>query len=107
MDPSSKTASAQTRWLTKVSTVVVAMTVLIQVSLTPPVSALRALVAEADSLADLWLRSRKASASSIPPTVHSDEEVRQWFNEAVVPSREVWVADLHGDLVALMVLDGQ
>ncbi len=67
----------------------------------------RALLAEADSLADLWLRSRKASASSIPPTVHSDKDVRQWFNEVVVPSQEVWVADLHGDLMALMVLDGQ
>lgn len=67
----------------------------------------RALPAEADCLADLWLRSRGASAPSIPPTVHSDEEVHRWFDEVVVPSCEVWVADHQGEVVALMVLDGE
>ncbi len=67
----------------------------------------RALPAEADALADLWLRSREASAPSIPPTPHPDEEVRQWFDEVVLTSCDVWVADHRGDVVALMVLDGE
>jgi len=67
----------------------------------------RALPAEADALAALWLRSREASAPSIPPTVHADEDVHQWFEEVVMPSCEVWVADRQGELVALMVLDGE
>ena len=67
----------------------------------------RALPAEANSLADLWLRSRKASAASIPPIVHSDEEVHRWFDEVVVPSCEVWIADDESEVVALMVLDGE
>jgi GNAT superfamily N-acetyltransferase len=65
----------------------------------------RAFPAEADALAALWLRSRAASVPSIPPTVHTDEEVRRWFHEVLLPSSEVWVADSEGDVVALMVLD--
>ena len=65
----------------------------------------RALPAEAGSLAALWLRSRAASAPSIPPSIHTDEEVHHWFEEVVLPSREVWVADRQGEAIALMVLD--
>ena len=65
----------------------------------------RALPAEPDSLAALWLRSRAASVPSIPPAVHTDEEVRRWFKEIVFPSSEVWVADSGGGVSALMVLD--
>lgn len=65
----------------------------------------RALPAEAGSLAALWLRSRAASVPSIPPAVHTDEEVHRWFEEVVLPSCEVWVADSRGEVTALMVLD--
>jgi len=60
---------------------------------------------EAGPLAALWLRSRAASVPAIPPTVHTDEEVHRWFEEIVLPRREVWVVDRGGELVALMVLD--
>jgi GNAT superfamily N-acetyltransferase len=60
---------------------------------------------EAGPLAALWLRSRTASFPSIPPTVHTDEEVHQWFEEVVLPTCEVWVADSSGEAMALMVLD--
>jgi GNAT superfamily N-acetyltransferase len=43
----------------------------------------------------------------IPPAVHSDEEVHQWFEEVVLPTREVWVADGPHGPVALMVLDDE
>jgi GNAT superfamily N-acetyltransferase len=65
----------------------------------------RALPAEADSLAALWLRCRAASVPSIPPAVHTGEEVRRWFKEIILPSSEVRVADREGDVKALMVLD--
>jgi len=65
----------------------------------------RAVATEAAPLATLWLRSREASAPSIPPTVHTDEEVHRWFEDEVLPSAEVWVADRRGHVVGLMVLD--
>ena len=67
----------------------------------------RAHQGEAGSLAELWLRSRAASIPSIPPTIHTDDEVRQWFEDIVLPTREVWVAESTGEIVALMVLDNE
>jgi GNAT superfamily N-acetyltransferase len=60
---------------------------------------------ETESLAALWIRSRTGSFPSIPLTVHTDDEVRRWFEEFVLPSCEVWVADSGGEAIALMVLD--
>ena len=67
----------------------------------------RAVAGEGRRLAALWLRSRGASAPSIPPAVHTDAEVRQWFEEVVLPTREVWVAGTPHQPVALMVLDDE
>jgi len=67
----------------------------------------KAVQGEAGSLSALWLRSRTASAPSIPPTVHSDDEVNRWFEEVVLPICEVWVADSSGEAIALMVLAQQ
>jgi GNAT superfamily N-acetyltransferase len=58
-------------------------------------------------IAELWLRSRRASVPAIPPPVHSDDEVRSWFADVVLPDREVWVAHAEGVAVGLMVLDGK
>jgi GNAT superfamily N-acetyltransferase len=62
---------------------------------------------EAHDLANLWLRSRLASVPSIPPTVHPDDDVRRWFEEVVLPLREVWVAERNLEPMALMVLNGE
>jgi GNAT superfamily N-acetyltransferase len=67
----------------------------------------RAVPGEARGLAALWLRSRGSSAPSIPPTVHTDAEVHQWFEEVVLPTREVWVVAGPHEPVALMVLDDE
>jgi GNAT superfamily N-acetyltransferase len=67
----------------------------------------KAVPGEAGSLAALWLRSRSASFPSIPPTVHTDEEVHRWFGDVVLPTCEVWVADRSGEAIALLVLDQQ
>jgi GNAT superfamily N-acetyltransferase len=68
----------------------------------------RAVPNDAESLAALWIRSRAASVPSIPPSVHSSEEVHRWFKEEVVPSFEVWVADVGGgDITGLIALDNE
>ena len=61
---------------------------------------------EADAVAQVWLRSRAASVPAIPPPVHADDEVREWFRLVVLPTREVWVVEVEGTIVATLVLDG-
>lgn len=65
----------------------------------------KAVLEEADTVASVWLRSRWAAAPAIPPPAHTEAEVRGWFRRVVLPSRDVWVADDNGELVALLVLD--
>lgn len=62
---------------------------------------------EAGDIAGVWLRSRAASAPEIPPPVHTEEEVRAWFQHVVIPEREVWVADDGGAVVAMLVLEDE
>jgi GNAT superfamily N-acetyltransferase len=57
-------------------------------------------------VANLWLRSRQASIPANPPPVHDDDDVRAWFAAVVMPTREVWVVEEEGAVVALMVLEG-
>jgi GNAT superfamily N-acetyltransferase len=61
---------------------------------------------EAAGVAAVWLRSRQASIPAIPPPVHTDEEVHEFFATVVLPERETWVIDDdHGEIVALLVLE--
>jgi GNAT superfamily N-acetyltransferase len=71
-----------------------------------PGSLRRASGADALAVAELWLRSRRASAT-IPPGAHTDEEVRAWFRDVVLPSREVWVKIDGPGLTAMMVINGE
>jgi GNAT superfamily N-acetyltransferase len=60
---------------------------------------------EGDAIADLWLRSRKASFPANPRPIHDDEDVRNHFAAVVMPTMEVWVIDGAGPgIVAFMVL---
>ncbi len=65
----------------------------------------RAQLAEAADIADLWLRSRSASVPQIPAPVHDDDEVRAYFQQVVLPKREVWLAEDGDSVVAVLVLD--
>jgi GNAT superfamily N-acetyltransferase len=61
--------------------------------------------ADADAVADLYLRARRA-AVDIPSNVHSDVETRRWVAAHVVAHTELWLAeDDAGALVGLVVLD--
>lgn len=62
---------------------------------------------EAHDVASLWVRSRSASVPHIPPPVHTDDEVRAFFEHVVLPQREVWVADDGHVVVAVLVLDDE
>jgi GNAT superfamily N-acetyltransferase len=42
---------------------------------------------------------------TIPPAAHSDDQVRAWFRDVVLPSKEVWVTTLGPEITAMMVLD--
>jgi GNAT superfamily N-acetyltransferase len=59
---------------------------------------------DAGPLAELYLRARKAAIPTIPMTAHTDDEVRAWIAELVIPRSEVWLAE-SGELVGLLVLD--
>jgi len=60
---------------------------------------------ESRSVADLWLRSRKASIPANPATIHDDEDVREYFDNVVLRDMEVWVIDTSNrGIVALMAL---
>ena len=63
----------------------------------------RATAKDAAPIAEVWLRSRKASIPANPPPVHSDDEVRAFFADVAVPTMEAWVAD-DGGVVGLLVL---
>jgi GNAT superfamily N-acetyltransferase len=62
---------------------------------------------EVGDVAYVWLRARAAAIPAIPAPVHSDEEVRSWFERVVLPDREVWVAAVDGAIVGVLVLDGE
>ncbi|MEU5889932.1 GNAT family N-acetyltransferase [Streptomyces sp. NPDC047461] len=65
----------------------------------------RATASDAAAAADVWLRS---FAAALPTVVRprSDDDVRDYFREVVVPLRETWVADADG-IVGVMVLNGE
>jgi GNAT superfamily N-acetyltransferase len=64
--------------------------------------------ADAVAAAEVLIAARAAAAAAgtIPPAVHSDAEVRDWFASVVLPGREVWVAEkVDGGLAGLLVLE--
>jgi GNAT superfamily N-acetyltransferase len=61
---------------------------------------------DATAVAVLWLRSRRASVPAIPPPVHSDDEVRDYFEYVVVPQGATWVLETSDGPVALLALAG-
>ncbi len=72
----------------------------------PEITFRRATADDASQVADVWLRSFDAAL----PTVvrpHSDDDVRNYVRDVVVPDRETWVAESEGDgIVGMMVLAG-
>lgn len=61
---------------------------------------------DAAVVADVWLRSFTAALPSVR-RAHTDDQVRSWFREVVVPGQETWVVTVEGSVVGMMVLDGE
>jgi GNAT superfamily N-acetyltransferase len=72
----------------------------------PEVRTRRARAVDADEIATLWLRSRRAAFPAIPAAVHTDDEVHDWIAHVVLVDRETWVSEHGGRIVALLVVDG-
>ncbi|MFJ5777192.1 GNAT family N-acetyltransferase [Streptomyces sp. NPDC093094] len=66
----------------------------------------RAVAADADAVADVYLRSFDTALPTVR-RAHSDDEVRAYLRDVVVPGHETWVAEAEGVVVGLMVLDGE
>ncbi|MGB8860961.1 MAG: GNAT family N-acetyltransferase [Ilumatobacteraceae bacterium] len=60
---------------------------------------------DARECADVYLRSRAFALPTVPP-VHAEREVRRWMADEIVGRTDMWVAEVDGTIVALMVLDG-
>lgn len=56
--------------------------------------------------AEVCLAARHANRATIPALVHTDDEVRRWFRDVVMPERDVWVAEADDVVVGVLVLDG-
>jgi ribosomal protein S18 acetylase RimI-like enzyme len=61
---------------------------------------------DTDEAAAVWWRSRHAQDSQLPPAIHSEEQVRGWFAEVLLPDGQSWVAMDDGRIVAVLTLDG-
>lgn len=61
---------------------------------------------EGPQVATVWLAARRAAVPAIPAPVHADDDVRRWICEQVLPTQEVWVAEVDGLVAGLLVLAG-
>ena len=62
----------------------------------------RARASDAEVIANVWLRSRRASIPSIPEPVHSDEEVRAWVSDVLLPDGGTWVVEDESGVIGMM-----
>ena len=63
----------------------------------------RATEADADSIAEVYLRSRKELVACAP-LVHSDQSVREWIRRKLIPSGGVTVARVDGVVVGFVAM---
>jgi GNAT superfamily N-acetyltransferase len=59
---------------------------------------------EAEAVGELMWQVREQNVGPIPPQLHSLEETRVWMRDVMFPTREAWVAESAGRLVALLLL---
>ena len=63
----------------------------------------RASEADSEAVTEVWLRSFDAALPTVR-RAHSDDEVRAWFRNVVVPYKQTWVAVAGTEVVGLLVL---
>jgi GNAT superfamily N-acetyltransferase len=70
-----------------------------------PITFRRATAADADEVAGVYIASRRGAAAHLP-TVGTDDEIRAFVINQMVPERETWVAEDAGRIVAVLTLHG-
>lgn len=66
----------------------------------------KALNDDAQKVAEVYIRTRRAATPYIPQYVHTDDEVREWISSMVIPMQDTWVAETEDrKIVAMMALD--
>lgn len=60
---------------------------------------------DAADISEVFLVTRREALPDLPQ-VHSDDEVRTWIMEVVLPRTTVWVAETDGSIVGFLCLDG-
>jgi GNAT superfamily N-acetyltransferase len=68
-----------------------------------PVALRPAGAADAAAIADVWLRSFDAALPTVR-RAHSDDEVRGWIREVLLPNSDTWVAEVAGRVVGVLAL---
>lgn len=63
----------------------------------------QAVATDAAAIAEVYLRSFDAALPSVR-RAHSDDEVRSWVRDVLVPGGGVFVADINADVVGLLAL---
>ena len=58
------------------------------------------------AIADLYLRVREAIVPTMPPQIHTVDEVHAYVGGWDLGKREVWLAEVGGERAAFMVVDG-
>ncbi len=63
---------------------------------------------EADEVAEVHIRSRRAAekAGFVPPAIHTDDEIRAWVADHLMNSWDVWIAVAGRKAIAMMALEG-
>jgi ribosomal protein S18 acetylase RimI-like enzyme len=70
---------------------------------TSPVTIRRATAADASRVATVYIASRRGAAKWLP-TVGTDDEIRAFVIDQMIPERECWVAEDADRIVAVLVL---
>jgi GNAT superfamily N-acetyltransferase len=74
---------------------------------TDPAVLRRATAADAAATAEVFLRSfRFAYDATTVRLAHTDDDVRGWIAEVVIPGKETWVAEMDGVVVGMLALEG-
>lgn len=66
-----------------------------------------AISTDAGAVTDLYLCARHsaAAAGTIPPPVHEDDDIGNWIEDVLIPTRECWLASRSsGAVVGMLVL---
>ena len=64
----------------------------------------RAVAADAPAVAEVYLSSIHAAMPWLR-LAHTDDQVRDWIARHVVPELETWIAEVGGELAAMLALD--